>query len=222
MQLQGNIFDYLIVLFGGVLVSFSPCIYPLIPVTSAFIGVRAEQSKLKGFLLSTIFVFGIALTYSILGVIAATTGKLFGQIAAYPLAFLVVANIYLFSGLSLLGLFDLPFLRIPLKIKIKSKGYLSCLFLGISSGLVIGPCLSPVLGAVLSFVATKQNLFFGATLLFVFAYGMGALLIIVGTFTSVLLSFPKPGIWLNIVKKTCGLVLILCSEYFLIIAGSRW
>jgi thiol:disulfide interchange protein DsbD len=222
MQLQGNIFDYPIVFFKGVLVSFSPCIYPLIPVTISYLGVSAEQSKLKGFLLSLIFVFGIALTYSVLGFIAAITGKLFGQITANPITYFLVGNIYLFFGLSLMGLFDLPFLKIPLKIKPKSKGYLSCLFLGISSGLVISPCVSPILGAILSYVATKQNLVFGATLLFVFAYGMGTLLIIVGTSTSILLSLPKPGIWQNLVKKICGLILIFCSEYFLILAGTKW
>jgi len=222
MQLQGNIFDYLIVFFGGLLVSFSPCSYPLIPVTISYLGVRAEQSKLKGFLLSAIFVFGMAITYSFLGIISATTGKIFGQVTANPITYLLVANIYLFFGLSLIGLFDLPFLRIPLKFKTKSKGILSCFFLGVSSGLIISPCVSPVLGTILSLVATKQNIFFGALLLFVFAYGMGFLLILVGTFSSIILSLPKPGAWLNTVKKICGLILIFCSEYFLILAGSRW
>lgn len=204
------------------MVSFSPCVYPLVPVTCAYIGGRAEQSKLKGFFLSLIFVFGMALMYSVLGVICAVTGKLFGQIIMNPVTYLVVANVYLFFGLSLMGLFDLPFLKVPLKIRIETKGILSCFFLGMSSGLVISPCVTPVLGAVLGYVATKQNTLFGATLLFVFAYGMGVLLILVGTFSSILLALPKPGAWLNIVKKICGLILIICSEYFLILAGTRW
>lgn len=222
MQLQGNLFDYLIVFLGGVVLSFSPCVYPLIPVTCACIGGRADQSKIKGFFLSLIFVFGMALMYSILGVICAMTGKLFGRIAMNPATYLVVANVYLFFGLSLMGLFDLPFLRVPLKVKIGTKGIFSCLFLGMSSGLVISPCVTPILGAVLTYVATKQNVLFGASLLFVFAYGMGALLILVGTFSSILLALPKPGDWLNVVKKICGLILILCSEYFLILAGTKW
>ena len=92
--------------------------------------------------------------------------------------------------------------------------------MGLFSGLAITPCVMPVLGAILSIVAARQNILFGASLLFVFAYGAGFILILVGTFGGLLIALPKSGNWLNIIKKIYGLILIGAGEYFLIKAGS--
>ena len=74
---SGHAFAYPIALFAGILTSFTPCVYPVIPITIGYIGTRAAESKGKGFLLSLSYVLGIAVTYSVLGGIAALTGKLF-------------------------------------------------------------------------------------------------------------------------------------------------
>jgi thiol:disulfide interchange protein DsbD len=88
-----------------------------------------------------------------------------------------------------------------------------------TSGLIIGPCTAPVLGAILVYVATKQNLFYGVFLLFSFAYGMGALLILTGTFSGILMNLPKSGKWMYTIEKIGGAMLILAGEYFLINMG---
>jgi cytochrome c-type biogenesis protein len=222
MEISGRIILDLLTAFGaGVLVSFSPCVYPLVPITLSFIGAQGKGSKFKGLILSCIYVFGLAITYSVLGAIAALTGKLFGEIASHPLTYIIVANVFILFGLSFLGVFDIPAFGIYLQNKIKINSLLSVFFFGIISGLIVGPCTAPALGAILVYVAARQNLAYGISMLFAFAYGVGFLLILVGTFGSMLLNLPKSGNWLIRVKVACGLILLVAGEYFLIQAGRR-
>lgn len=219
-----SLVSYLAVFLGGIMVSFTPCVYPLIPVTAGFIGASSAGSRGRGFLLSFFYVLGIAITYSFLGAVAALGGRLFGEISTNPWTYLMVGNIFLLLGLSMLDLFVLPipgFLKPRGAVK-RRAGLSAALLVGASSGFVVGPCTAPVLGAVFAYVANKQNLFFGITLLFTFAFGMGLLLIFVGTFAGVAASLPKSGRWLNIVKKLFAILLIICAEYFIILAGGRF
>lgn len=219
-----SLISYLAVFLAGVLASFTPCVYPLIPVTAAFIGSNSSGSKSRGFVLSFFYVLGIAIVYACLGAVAALGGRFFGEISTNPWTYLVVGNVFLLLGLSMLDLFILPipgFLRSSGSLK-KRTGPLGALLVGISAGFVIGPCTAPVLGAVLAYVASKQNLFFGLSLLFTFAFGMGLLLMFIGTFAGLGASLPKSGRWLNIVKKSFAVILIICAEYFIILAGKRF
>ena len=201
--------------------SFSPCVYPLVPITLGFIGVKAGSSRLKGLNLSLIYVFGLAVTYSILGLIASLTGRLFGQISTHPISFFIIGNACIIAGLSFFDIINISFKGIRLQNKIKMRGdFFSAFLLGLASGLVAGPCTAPALGAILFYVAAKQNIFYGASLLFVFAYGMGFLLILVGTFSAVFLNLSRSGIWLARVKKLSGFILLGIGEYFLLKAGS--
>ncbi len=200
--------------------SFSPCVYPLVPITLGFIGVKAGSSRLKGLILSLVYVFGLAVTYSILGLIASFTGRLFGQISSHPVSFFIIGNACIIAGLSFFDIININFTGIRLQNKIKIKGdILSVFLLGLASGLIAGPCTAPALGTILLYVATKQNIFYGASLLFVFAYGMGFLLILVGTFSSFFMNLSRSGIWLARLKKLSGFILLGIGEYFLIKAG---
>ncbi len=212
---------YIAVFLGGVLTSFTPCVYPMIPITIAYIGGRSGESRLKGLFLSIFYVIGMAATYSALGAFAALTGKLFGSASTNPILYLVVANIFIFLGLSMLDVFALPipsFLtsRQPGK---KSGGYLGAFLVGLLAGTVAAPCTAPVLGVVLTYVAAEQNVFYGITLLFIFSIGLGTLLIIVGTFAGLMSSLPKTGTWSVVIKKFFGWLMIAAGEYFLITAG---
>jgi len=220
MNLQGSPLSFIGVFLGGVLVSFSPCVYPLVPITLGFIGVKAGSSRLKGLILSLVYVFGLAITYSILGLIASFTGRLFGQISSHPISFFIIGNACIIAGLSFFDVININFTGIRLQNKIKIKGdILSVFILGLASGLIAGPCTAPALGTILLYVATKQNIFYGASLLFVFAYGMGFLLILVGTFSSFFMNLSRSGIWLARLKKLSGFILLGIGEYFLIKAG---
>jgi thiol:disulfide interchange protein DsbD len=220
MELQGSFFDYFIVFWAGVLVSFTPCVYPVMPLTASFIaGINTKGTKLMGFTISLIYVFGMALTYCALAVFAALTGKIFGQVQNNPVIFILVANVLIFFALVMSDLMPLPAFGVKIHDKIEHKNLWTVMLFGIASGLVIGPCTAPILGTLLLYVGSKHNILHGVSLMFVFSYGIGASLILVGTFSGILANLPKSGAWLVRVKQFCGLVLIIAAEYFLIKAG---
>jgi len=218
---QSPFLAYLAAFIGGVSTSFEPCIYTMIPITVAFIGSKAGGSKTRGLILSIFYVLGVATIYSALGAFAALSGKLFGQWSQSPWVYLLLANIFILMGLSMLGVFTFRFPAFLGRIhpKTQGKGFFTIYILGIVSGLVAGPCTAAVLAALLAYVATRQNLIYGVSLLFTFSLGMGVLLILVGTFAGILVALPKPGPWMEKVKKGIGWVLILLGEYFLIQMG---
>ena len=224
LYLQGSMFlAFLTAYLGGLVISFTPCTYPLIPVTVGFVGAQGSSSKLRGFFLSLFYVGGIAFTYSILGGAAALSGRFFGQMQTTPWTYFIMANLCLFMGLSMLDVFSIS-LPVPQKLmKLtgngNKKGFLNSLLMGAVSGVVIGPCTAPALAVLLGYVAVKTNLLLGMSLLFVFAFGMGTLLIIVGTFAGVIASLPKSGKWMTKIKTIFGLILIGAAEYFLYTAG---
>lgn len=217
------LFAYLAVFLGGMLTSLTPCVYPVIPIIVGYIGSRGEKSKGRAFILSLFYVIGMALTYAALGAFAALSGRLFGEIQSNPIVYLIVANIIILLGLSLLGVFVLP---LPSFLKSsgpkKGKGVIGAFSLGLASGFVAAPCTAAVMGVLLAYVATQQNLVFGATLLFTFSLGMGVLLVLIGTFTGILAALPKSGAWMERIQKVFGYFMIGLGQYFLIQAGRLW
>jgi thiol:disulfide interchange protein DsbD len=222
VYLYGSPFIALLAAFiAGVLTSFTPCVYPLIPITVGFIGARSSASKTRGLYLSLLYVLGLACVYAALGAFAALSGKLFGQISTSPWTYLFVGNLCLLFGLSMLDVFtiQLQFLTAAQPQIKPSGGGMAAFLFGGCSGLVAGPCTTPVLGALLTYVASRQNMVLGITMLFVFALGMGTLLILVGTFTGMLSALPKSGIWIVRIKKGFGFLMIAVGEIFIIKAG---
>lgn len=214
-----SLLAYLAVYAGGLLVSFTPCVYPVIPITVAYVGGKGE-SHLHGFILSLVYVLGTAVTYTVLGGAAALTGSFFGGIQTSPWTNIIIANICILLGISMLGVFEIPTPAFLSRLQPQGQGLIGAFVMGAVSGLILGPCTAPVLGVVLSYVATKQNIVFGMSLLFVFALGMGTVLVLLGTFTGLIKSLPKAGPWMVWVQRAFGLVFIAMGEYFLFTAGS--
>jgi thiol:disulfide interchange protein DsbD len=131
----------------------------------------------------------------------------------------VVANVLLFFALVMSDLMPLPAFGVKVHDKIAHKNLWTVILFGAASGLVIGSCTAPILGTLLIYIASKHNIIHGVSLMFVFSYGVGASLILVGTFSGILGNLPKSGVWLIRVKQFCGLVLIIAAEYFLVKAG---
>ncbi len=211
---------FLVAFLGGIWASFTPCVYPIIPILVGVVGEESGGSRLRGFWLSVAFVHGMALTYSLLGLTAALTGRIFGQLTAHPVAYLIVGNIILVFALSMFGLFEIRLFGKWGQAKPGEKKDLGVVFfMGATSGLVAAPCTVPVLGTLLAFVAQSRNLIFGFFLLFTFAMGLGFLLILLGTFTGLVTSFPKSGPWLVRIKQAFAVFLVIVAEFFFIQAG---
>jgi cytochrome c-type biogenesis protein len=225
--LQGSVsLSFLAVYLGGVLISFTPCVYPVIPITVAFIGARGNGSKSRGFILSLVYVAGMAVTYTILGAVAALSGKLFGQIQSNPWTYFLIGNLCVLMGLSMLDVFTFS-VRMPAFItreqsRKRTKGITGSFLMGAASGLVMGPCTAPALAVILSYAATRENVAYASSLMFVFAFGMGTLLILMGTFAGLLAGIPKSGAWMVRISRIFGWILLGTGEYFLINAGILW
>ncbi len=217
---SGATMAILLAFAGGVLASASPCVYPLIPITVSVIGGSSEGSRFKGFFHSLIYVLGLALVYGTLGLIAAATGQLFGEFSTSPVSYFLIANISFFFAFWMMGWVKIPqfgFAQDPVNQGKLTKRHVFSM--GAVSGLVAAPCTAPVLGILLTYVATKGEIVFGGLLLFAFAYGMGILLILIGTFSGLASRLPKSGSWMNAVKIVFAVIMFAMGEYYLIELG---
>jgi len=222
MLLSGSPLDFIFAFFGGLLASFTPCVYPLLPISAGYIIGNAQNSRIKGFLLSLFYVSGIAITYSSLGILAVLTGRIFGEFSVNPIINLISGILILIFGISMFDLFHFNFtlnLKLPVHWK---RSYFLALILGLVSGLMISPCLTPILGSILTYLSTTKNIFYGGFLLLSFSYGMGLIFILIGTFGVSLTGLPKPGKWMVLIKKICAVVIILTGLYFIIAALRRF
>ena len=221
MNLSGNPLDFLLAFLGGLAVSLTPCVYPLIPVSIGVIGVRAGSSKFKAFTLSLAYVSGIALVYSLLGLTAVLSGRMFGWVSSEPLTYILVGLIIIFFGISMLELVRIPSLSLVRAQFLSRQPHFSSFLLGLSSGLIISPCLTPALGSILVYLVTQKNLLYGVLLLLSFSYGMGLILILAGTFSGFLAALPKSGKWTLYLKRISAAVVIVMGLYFLSLGIGR-
>ena len=202
---------YVLVFFAGALVSFTPCVLPILPIIVGYIGGMTENSPKKKFRISIFYVLGMAITFSSLGLLAALTGKLFGQIQNNPLAYLAVGVVLILLGLSSLDVFHLSLFSFSSRLKFSGLGALG---MGMTSGLISSPCLSPVLGGLLILVASGQNVLYGATLLFVFSLGMGTVLLLAGFFAGFISGLAKSPAVMKTVKTFFGFFMIFLGCFF--------
>jgi thiol:disulfide interchange protein DsbD len=214
---RGAFAAFLLVFLGGLLTGFTPCVYPMIPITIAVIGAQASGKKLGGFVLSLFYVLGIAVTFSALGMAAAKTGSLFGSAMSHPIVTVLIAAVFFIMGLSMLGAFVMqmpPALASRLRGK-KRAGFAGAFITGLLAGLVVSPCISPLLVVILTWVAKKGSLFLGFGLLFTFALGLGVLFIVIGTFSGALRALPKSGGWMEWIERGFGVLLLALAVLFL-------
>ena len=200
---QGSLLAFGLAFVGGILASLTPCVYPVLPITVSFFAGRAK-SHLHAVWLSILYVLGMAVVYAALGIFAGLTGNVFGRIT-------MNAPVYVTAGavVVLFGLLQMEWLKI--KIPVLNMGRArngwkgSAFVMGMTSGFIVAPCTVPVLGVILTYIAAKQSILYGASLMFVFAWGLGLLLMLLGIFTNALTRLPKSGQWLVIIEKTAGI-----------------
>lgn len=217
LEEQGLLAALLLVFIAGVLASLTPCVYPLIPITVGIFGARQADSRLHGFGLSIVYVLGIAVTYSILGVAAASLGTVFGGAMQNPWVLGAISLLFVVLGLSSLGVFEI---RLPGGLQNKlsqtgGAGWAGAFVMGLVAGIIAAPCVGPIVAGILLYVAQQQDPVLGFGLLFTFAIGMGQLFLVLGTFSSLLNRLPKSGSWMEGVKLIFGVVFIAMALYYL-------
>ena len=208
---------FLLVFVGGILTSLTPCVYPLIPITVSIFGANESAGFLKSLLLSVVYVLGIVVTYSILGVAVASTGAVFGQVMANPWVVGFISLILVALGMSMLGVFEI---RVPYALQnrlntVGGAGYAGALAMGTVAGVIAAPCTGPALAVVLTYIATTGSLFLGFWLMFTYALGMGLLFIGIGTFSGLLSALPRSGGWMYVLENIFGIAIITLALYFL-------
>jgi cytochrome c-type biogenesis protein len=209
-------------LFGaGLATSLTPCVYPMIPITAGVLsGLGAGRpARGRAGVLTLAYAAGLALVYSLLGLIAGMTGTLFGTVSSSPWAYFLTANLLLVFGLALLDVFTLsaPAAWAGRRVG-DSPG--AAFAMGAASGLVAAPCGAPAFAAVLTFVAGSGSAALGFFYLLAFSLGMTALLVAVGLSSGLLAALPRAGRWMLWIKRAGGVLLIGMAEYYLVRMGS--
>lgn len=229
------------VLFGaGLVTSLTPCVYPMIPITAGILGGAGAVGRSRAWtvLLSFTYAIGLALVYALLGLIAGLTGTIFGTISSNPWAYFAMGNLLLLAALAMLDVIPVVLPQRVLAWAGRQGGPASeaigrggmrplralgaVLLMGATSGLVAAPCGAPAFAAVLTFVGATQSAVLGFVYLFVFSFGMTALLIVIGISSGTLAALPRAGRWMVWVKRGAGVVMIAMAQYYLIQAGKAW
>lgn len=210
---------FVLVYVSGLVTSLTPCVYPIIPIVMGYLGSKTG-STIKRLLASFYYALGLSTVYTILGMIAALTGNIFGSLTSNT-------YVYLFFGILLLALggnmMDWYYIPMPNfssgKESSKDSTFLGPFIMGFTTGLVASPCTAPVLGGLLVFIATTRAVIKGGLLMFTFSIGMSTLLLALGFFASTTAHLPKSGKWMIVVKKILAFMLLGAGIYFVYNAG---
>jgi thiol:disulfide interchange protein DsbD len=217
--------------FAGLLMNLTPCIYPMIPITLNVLGRLGRRGSLasggspqgeaehwtEGFVRASIYVLGIVLTYSAMGVVAGMTGTLFGSLLQSTGVIVALAVLFFALGLGMLGIVDLSRVqawasRIPISEK---SPHLGVFTMGAVSGLVSAPCTGPVLSAILVLIGQSKDPVYGLALMAFFSLGFGAPYLVLGMFAHNLKRLPRAGHLLDLVKVVFAALLFALALYYL-------
>ncbi|MGA9772586.1 MAG: cytochrome c biogenesis protein CcdA [Blastocatellia bacterium] len=217
---KGSLLSILVGVFlAGLALNLTPCVYPIIPITVGFF-VNQSASKLsRTFAMASMYVIGMAITYSALGVVAAKSGGLFGAALQSPVVLITLAAIMIALSLSMFGLYEFKLPesvnRLANSSTQSTSGVFGAFVMGLTMGIVAAPCIGPFVLGLLVHVGTKGSAAYGFMLFFVLALGLGLPYLILGTFSGTIKAMPRSGLWMVTVRKVFGLVLIGMALYFL-------
>jgi thiol:disulfide interchange protein DsbD len=217
---SGSWTAFLTLFLIGLALNLTPCVYPMLGVTVSIFGARRAAPPLQVFGLAVVYVLGIALMYSSLGLIAAFTGGLFGGVLANPAVLIGIGLLFIGLSLSMFGLYEI---QIPSALLNRLGGNTTTGVLGtFVSGLLVGvfaaPCVGPPVVALLAIVGAKGDPWFGFTSFFTLALGLGAPYLVLGTFSNLLQTLPRSGEWMVWVKKVFGVVMVSLGVFYVLLA----
>jgi thioredoxin:protein disulfide reductase len=211
----------LFILFGfGLALNLTPCVYPMIGVTVAMFGARRAAPPLQVFGLAVLYVLGMAVMYTSLGVGAALTGGLFGGLLQNPFVSGGIGVLLVALSLPMFGVFEF---QVPQGVLSRlggssTTGALGIFFSGLMVGVFAAPCVGPFVVSLLLLVGTKADLWFGFRTFFVLALGLGAPYLLLATFSNLIQRLPRSGEWMVWVKKVFGMILVALGAKYVLTA----
>ncbi len=216
IEKQGMLVAFLVIFLSGLALNLTPCVYPLIPITISYFGGQVGGKKGSLLIYALLYVLGMGITYSTLGVVAALTGSMLGSWLQNPVVLVFIALVMVGLALSMFGLYEI---RVPTRLSSfagQSKGgYLGSLFMGLTVGIVAAPCIGPFVLALLTYVGEKGDPVLGFWMFFVLSLGLGLPYLFLGVFSGSVNRLPRSGAWMIWVRKIFGFLLLAVAVYFL-------
>jgi thiol:disulfide interchange protein DsbD len=216
VESRGLFVAFLVVFLWGLALNLTPCVYPLIPITVGYFGGQTGGRASRTLLLAVIYVLGMAVMYSTLGLFAALTGSILGAALQNPIVVGVVALVLILLALSMFGVYEF---RLPSRLTgfagTAKQGAVGAFLMGLTVGIVAAPCIGPFVLALLTFVGESGNPALGFTLFFTLALGLGLPFIFLAVLSGSITKLPRSGEWMEWVKKLFGVVLIAMAIFFL-------
>ena len=202
-------FTLLAIFLGGLALNLTPCVYPLIPITVSYFGGKSERIRGQTIIHGLLYMFGLAVTNSLLGLSAALSGGMLGFALQNPYVLIFVVAVMVAMALSFFGLWEL---RLPIGLtQVASKsyaGFLGTFFMGLTLGIVAAPCLGPFILGLLVYVGQMGDPFLGFLYFFVLSIGLGLPLSVLAVFSGAIARLPKSGDWMLWIRKFMGWVLL--------------
>lgn len=225
-NLQNPLIAFLLAVFGGFLASLTPCVYPVIPITVGYFSKMSEGGggKARGrFMTALVYVAGMSIVYTLLGVLAGLTGSLFGELTNTPVFFVLVGLLFFLLALSLFDVFEIKMPGFLSKLQNRpasssKKGYMGPFIMGIATGLVASPCVGPIIFFLLTGVLQKGSVLYGTLLMMGFSIGMGFLFMFLAVFSQSASKLPKSGNWMVRIKIVLGVLVLGSAFYFIDLA----
>jgi thiol:disulfide interchange protein DsbD len=216
LESSGLFISLLLVFLGGLALNLTPCVYPLIPITIGYFGGQSEGSTSRLFVLGLVYVFGMALTYSVIGVVTAMSGAVFGALLQNPIVVIIIALVLVGLSLSMFGVYEF---KLPDGLVARAggakAGVAGAFIMGLTLGIVAAPCIGPFVLGLLTYVAAKADVFLGFIMFFTLALGLGAPYLVLALFSGKIKNLPRAGFWMDGVKHIFGLLLVGMAIYFI-------
>lgn len=212
---ENGMFVALLIIFVlGIGLNLTPCVYPLIPITISYFGAQVSNSKGGKLLMAMFYVLGMSVTYSVLGLVAALTGGVFGSLlqSPYVIGFLVL--IFIALALSMFGVYEIKIPQSLANFSGKNRqGYFGTFLMGLTVGFIAAPCIGPLVLSLLVYVGQIGSPFLGFIMFFVLSLGLGLPYVFLAMFSSSITKLPRSGEWMEGVKIIFGLMMIGLALY---------
>lgn len=216
LESEGLFLTFIFIFLGGLALNLTPCVYPLIPITVSYFGGKSEEKKGGLIAHAVLYVMGMAVMYSLLGLFAAMTGSLFGALLQHWAVILLIVAVLVGLSLSMFGFYEIQVPAALAEIGGKNRqGFFGTFMMGVTVGIVAAPCIGPFVLGLLTFVGEKGDPLLGFSMFFVLALGLGVPFMILAIFSGAMSMLPRSGVWMLWVRQVFGFILLGMAIYFL-------